>query len=37
MTGWNSLDAAVDWIRRRPVTFFLLCLAAYCFTCLLGV
>lgn len=36
MTGWNWVDAVTDWVRRRPVTFFLGCLGLYWLACLWG-
>jgi hypothetical protein len=36
VTGWRRLDAAIDWVRRRPVTFFLACTAFYLTVCILG-
>lgn len=36
MTGWTMVDAIAAWVRRRPVTFFLYCLALYWLACLWG-
>jgi hypothetical protein len=36
MTGWTRIDAATDWVRREPVTFFLACLGFYLTVCILG-